>query len=93
MTGPEPPARLGQLPSSAQDSPGGHAGHGGHSWMMIACCIPMLAIAVALVATGVASPGFLLVAVLCTAMMALMMRGMHAEGPDDRPAHTHDNSR
>ncbi|MGE0308052.1 MAG: hypothetical protein AB7N61_07230 [Acidimicrobiia bacterium] len=50
--------------------------HGGHSWMMIACCIPMLAIAVLLVATGAASPGFLLVAVMCTAMMALMMRGM-----------------
>ena len=58
---------------------GGHAehgGHGGHSWMMIACCIPMLVIAVALVATGVASPGFLLVALMCTAMMAMMMHGM-----------------
>ena len=52
-------------------------GHGGHGWLMIACCIPMLIIAVVLVATGVASPGFLLVAVACTAMMALMMRGMH----------------
>jgi len=53
--------------------PGGHRGHG---WMMIACCIPMLVIAVVLVATGVLSAGFLLVAVGCTAMMALMMRGM-----------------
>lgn len=44
--------------------------------MMIACCIPMLVIAIALVATGVASPGFLVAAVACTAMMALMMRGM-----------------
>ena len=50
--------------------------------MMIACCIPMLVIAVALVATGVAGPGFLVVAVLCTAMMALMMTGMH--GKDSR---------
>jgi hypothetical protein len=49
---------------------------GGHSWMMIACCIPMLVIAVILVATGVVSPGFLVVAVGCTLMMALMMRGM-----------------
>jgi hypothetical protein len=49
----------------------------GHGWMMIACCIPMLVIAVALVATGVATPGFLFAAVACTAMMALMMRGMH----------------
>ena len=59
----------------------GH-GHGsGHRWMMIACCIPMLVIAVVLVATGVASAGFLLVAVACTAMMALMMGGM---GPGGR---------
>ena len=50
--------------------------HGGHGWMMIACCIPMLAIAVVLVAIGVVSTGFLLFAVACTAMMALMMRGM-----------------
>ena len=52
-------------------------GHGGHSWMMIACCIPMLVIAIALVATGVAGVGFIFAAVMCTLMMALMMRGMH----------------
>ena len=52
------------------------AKHGHHSWMMIACCIPMLVIAVVLVATGVVSAGFLVIAVGCTAMMALMMRGM-----------------
>jgi hypothetical protein len=44
--------------------------------MMIACCIPMLVIAIALVATGVVSSGFLIGAVVCTVMMALMMRGM-----------------
>jgi hypothetical protein len=44
--------------------------------MMMACCIPMLLIAVALVAAGVASSGFILVAVACTAMMALIMHGM-----------------
>jgi hypothetical protein len=50
--------------------------------MMIACCIPMLAIAVVLVAAGVVSAGFLLVAIGCTALMALMMRGMsHDDGP------------
>ena len=54
--------------------------HGGHGLMMIACCIPMLLIAGVLVLTGVLSPGFFLLAVACTAMMALMMRGMH----DDR---------
>jgi hypothetical protein len=54
-----------------------HRSHGGHGWMMIACCIPMLVIALALVAAGVVSPGFLLLAVACTVMMAFMMRGMH----------------
>ncbi|MEK7425090.1 MAG: hypothetical protein AAB131_14765 [Actinomycetota bacterium] len=52
----------------------------GHGWMMVACCIPMLVIAVLLVATGAASPGFLVVALGCTAMMALMMRGMDHGG-------------
>ncbi len=62
-------------PGSGQAGGHGH-GHGGHGWMMIACCIPMLAIAGVLVATGVASPAFLVVAVGCTLMMAMMMRGM-----------------
>jgi hypothetical protein len=72
---------------------GGHkaAGHGGHSWMMIACCIPMIVIAIALVATGVASPGFLFAAAACTVMMAVMMRGMHGggapSGDADRSTH------
>ncbi|MDE3076866.1 MAG: hypothetical protein KGJ86_15730 [Chloroflexota bacterium] len=60
--------------------PGEHTGHqagsrGGHGWMMIVCCIPMLAIAVALVVSGVVSAGFLIVALACVALMALMMRG------------------
>ncbi len=67
-----------------------HGGHG-HSWMMIACCIPMLVIAGGLVAAGVVSPGFLLYAVGCTAIMALMMRGMnHGSGKqagDDQSTH------
>ena len=54
--------------------------HGGHGWMMIACCIPMLIIAIVLVATGVASAGFILVAIMCTAMMWMMMRGMSGVG-------------
>lgn len=49
------------------------AGRGGHGWMMIACCIPMIVIAIILVMTGVAGPGFVFAAFLCTAMMALMM--------------------
>lgn len=51
--------------------------HGGHGWMMIACCLPMLAIAAVLVATGIASAGVLIGALACTAMMALMMSGMN----------------
>ena len=60
--------------------PGASHGHGGHGWMMVACCIPMLVIAVVLVATGTASPGFLIAAVGCTLMMALMMRGRRFSG-------------
>lgn len=55
---------------------GAPSGHRGHGWMMIACCIPMLAIAVALAVAGVLSAGFLFFAIACTAMMAVMMRGM-----------------
>jgi hypothetical protein len=44
----------------------------------------MLVIAVILVATRVASPAFLLVAVGCTLMMAMMMGGMSHGGGDDR---------
>jgi hypothetical protein len=31
--------------------------HGGHGWMMIACCVPMLLIVLALVATGAVGVG------------------------------------
>ena len=65
---------------TGQPEQAGHGGHGGHGWMMMACCIPMLVIGVALVVTGVVSPSFLLLAVACTAMMALMMRGMSGTG-------------
>jgi hypothetical protein len=74
---------------SSADKGGGHSshashsGHSGHSGMMIACCIPMLVTAVILVATGAANPAFLVIAVGCTLMMALMMRGM-SHGGDDR---------
>ncbi|MHB8487591.1 MAG: hypothetical protein ACYDC4_00140 [Candidatus Dormibacteria bacterium] len=68
-------------PAGARGTPVHAHGGGGHGLMMIACCIPMLIIATALVVTGVASVSFLFFAVACTAMMALMMRGMgHGEG-------------
>lgn len=55
-------------------------GGSGHSWMMIACCIPMLIIAIVLVTTGVAGAGFIFAAIMCTAMMWMMMRGMSDMG-------------
>jgi len=62
-------------------------GHGGHSrWMMVACCVPMLLIAVAIVASG-AGWGFLIVAVGCTTMMALMMSGMSDGSSEDDTRH------
>lgn len=64
-------------PTHSHDHRGGGGGHG---WMMIACCIPMLVIAVVLVATGVANAVFIFVAIMCTAMMWLMMRGMSGSG-------------
>ena len=59
------------------------AHRGGHGWMMMICCIPMVAIAIALVAAGVASPGFLFAAGACVAMMAFMMRAMDHGGGHD----------
>jgi hypothetical protein len=53
-----------------------HKSGGGHSkWAMVACCIPMLVIALAIAFSG-AGFGFLLIAVACTAMMLLMMGSM-----------------
>jgi len=75
-----PPLQQPQVPEhdDRDDHEGstGHDGHGGHGLMMIACCIPMLVIVGILVATGVAGSGFIIYAVLCTAMMALMMFAM-----------------
>ena len=56
------------------DQEGPRRGVGRH-WLMIACCIPMLAIAALIAATG-AGWGFFVAAVACTAMMAAMMGAM-----------------
>ena len=71
---------LNDKPTPPHERDDGSDGGGGHDWMMIACCIPMLVIAIVLVATGVASAGFIFVAVMCTAMMWMMMRGMSGSG-------------
>jgi hypothetical protein len=63
--------------SAGDSAPQGEKKSGGHArWLMIACCIPMLVIAIALVATGVVGAGFIVVAVMCTVMMAMMMKAM-----------------
>lgn len=56
-----------------------HSGRRGHGWMMIACCIPMLVIAAVIALSG-AGFGFFILAVGCTAMMAMMMGGMSHGG-------------
>ncbi|WP_156665471.1 hypothetical protein [Rhodococcus phenolicus] len=60
-------------PSTPPTEPTGTGGHGRHRWMMLACCVPMLIIAGALVLTGSASVGGLVFALACAAMMAMMM--------------------
>lgn len=70
------------LPPQNDHEPAGHQGHGrGHGLMMLACCVPMLLIAFALVASGTAGAGAIFFALLCTAMMAAMMFAM--------PGHKH----
>ena len=70
MTTPLPPGHH----DSEHDS--GTSGHSGHRWMMIACCIPMLVVVAALVISGVAGTGAILVALGCLAMMWVMMKAM-----------------
>lgn len=66
------PHRHEELPPQEREETTKH----GHSrWMTIACCVPMLVIALALVLTGVLGYGFLIVAIACTLMMAVMMGG------------------
>jgi hypothetical protein len=48
--------------------------------MMIACCIPLLVIAITLVATGVVGAGLIFGAIMCTVMMAMMMAMMSGGG-------------
>ena len=57
-----------------------HGGHAGHKWMMIACCVPMLVIAIALVASGTVGAGVIVLAVGCTLIMVLMMGGIGGHG-------------
>lgn len=58
---------------------------------MMACCVRMLLIAVALAASGTVSASFLLFAALCTGMMFFIMHGMSHGSTEkqDPPAATH----
>lgn len=69
------PAAEGTGRPAAEDRPAGHGEHGGHGLMMI-CCVPMVVVAVALVATGVVGSSIIVPVLLCTAMMAAMMLAM-----------------
>jgi hypothetical protein len=60
----------------SEHQPGAGHRHGGHGLMMMACCVPMIVIAVSLVATGAAGSGLIVTVLLCTAMMAAMMFAM-----------------
>ena len=55
-------------------------GHGGHNWMMMACCVPMVLIALGMVIAGAISVSFLIYAVACLGMMFMMMRMMDHGG-------------
>lgn len=57
-----------------------HNARSGHGWMMLVCCIPMLVIAVVLVAIDVVSASFILFAIACLVIMGFMMRGMDHGG-------------
>ena len=60
----------GHTHSSPETSP---SAHGAHRWMMLICCVPMVAIVVMLLVTGAAGSGAVLWALGCVAMMAAMM--------------------
>lgn len=68
--------------AAAHESAGRTAGHGrGHRLVMLLCCVPLLLLTVALVASGAAGAGAILYALLCMVMMAAMMFAM--------PGHRH----
>jgi hypothetical protein len=79
MTAPDEPQMLAQV-ARVWDRPGYRRRR--RARIMIACCIPVLLTVAALVATGVASLGFLVIAIGWTLMMAIMMTGMGHRGND-----------
>ena len=67
---------MSQLQTPQSDQHARRGGQIGHGLLMIVCCIPILVIAIVLVATGVASASFLFAVFACTVMMGMMMAMM-----------------
>lgn len=70
---PKPGSPLHPAHTNGPEIHAGHGAHGGHGVMMWACCIPMAAVALLLVISGMASAGALVWALGCVLMMAAMM--------------------
>ena len=67
------PDGLGSAPAPHDHPAEPTAGGWGHRLLMLVCCIPMLVVVFALVASGVAGAGSIIFALLCVGMMAAMM--------------------
>ena len=80
------------VPPAASPEPGtatapGH--HGGHHWMHLLMCAPMLLIVGYLLLTGRAGGGSIFYALACMAMMGVMMAIMnHTSGDQGSGNHT-----
>ncbi len=61
------------------DSHGGRTGRGGHKWMMLLMCAPLVLIGIWALASG-AGGGALIGGLLCMGMMAFMHLGMGGKG-------------
>ncbi|MCA0252784.1 MAG: hypothetical protein LCH76_10950 [Actinobacteria bacterium] len=61
------------------DSHGGGTGHGGHRWMMLLMCAPLVLIGIWALVSG-AGGGALIGGLLCMGMMAFMHLGMGGKG-------------
>jgi hypothetical protein len=67
---------MSKLKTPPSDQHARRGSHPGHDLLMIVCCIPILVIAIVLVATGVAGASFLFAAIACIVMMGMMMAMM-----------------
>ena len=61
---------------SPVEPPATRGSHHGHRWMMLACCVPMVAIVAVLLATGAAGTSAVVFAAACVGIMTVMMLAM-----------------